>query len=120
MSSLYEEVAGVALAEISSATEGNVPPDRFEDAKYYAKQAFTIMDAELPDLDPESDDPVEEAKRAATLYVKTQIAGKEAAVSQGFKRAVDLYARSAIEKKRRGKANNDNLVDDDARMDMFE
>lgn len=123
MATLIEEVARVAISEVvSSGNEGkgvDLPSDRYEDAKYYAKEAFDIMDAQLPDLDPREDPPLSRSKRAAIIYVKTQLFGQRASVSETFSVAVNLYARSAIQRIRQIKKNNDQLVDDNSRTDMF-
>lgn len=118
-STLYEEVAGIAIAELMSASEGRMPADRFEDAKHYAKQAFETMDAELPDLDPETDPPLSHSKRAAIVYVKGHLAGQEGSLSEAFTAAVNLYARNAIQQIREQEFQNETLIDEDARLDMF-
>lgn len=119
MATLYEEVAGIAVAELMSAAEGSLPADRYEDARHYAEEAFKIMDAELPDIDPETDPPLAKAKRAAIIYVKHHLSGQEGSLSEAFTAAVNHYARVAIRKLREIKNNNDELVDEDARLDMF-
>lgn len=119
MATLYEEVAGIAIAELMSAAEADLPADRYEDAQHYAEQAFNIMNAELPDIDPETDPPMAQSKRAAIVYVKHHLAGQEGSLSEAFTAAVNTYARSAIRKLREIKDRNDELVDKDARLDMF-
>ena len=117
--SLYQEVAGIAIAELMSAAEGTLPNDRYEDALHYAEEAFEVMNGELEGIDPETDPPMARSKRAAIIYVKRHLTGQEGSLSDAFRVALNRYARSAMQHMNKIKQRNGELVDENARLDMF-
>ena len=120
MPTITEEIAGIAIAEILGQGDVSIPPDRYEDAQDYAQRALTVMDNSYPDIDPETDEPLDMSKAAAVTFVKLKLMGRPAGSESAFLDASDRYAKQAIRIIRKTKADNDNLVDEDARLDMFE
>lgn len=114
MNSLFEEVSGIALQEITAA---GVPlqPDRIEDAYYYAELAYEDMQ------DSYAHDPITEkvalAKQAAIAFVKLKLVGEEAGASPVYRNLADSWA---VEAQRAEHVLNYNPDDyDDKRINLF-